>query len=359
MPVSLVPSRPDPDSTVPVSVRNGRQESRSGLVIGLLNNMPDGALEATERQFLSLLNAASQELPVHLVLLTLPGIPRGEAAAAHVHRHYVCVESLFDTHLDGLIVTGREPLSPRLSDEPWWDSFVRVLEWAREKTSSTVWSCLAAHAAVLHLNGIERVRSRQKYCGVFECARTSNHSIVADLPPLFRMPHSRWNGLPEADLVRSGYEILARAGDAGVDSFLRRERSLFLFFQGHPEYEPDTLLLEYRRDVLRFLRGEAQSWPGTPRGYFDGTALRELAALQRDAAAAPEEQTVAQLARLFSKLPRENGWHSTAVTLYRNWLEYIESASLASDHRKEAAAAEIPVDILEVMKQKRSGATAP
>lgn len=358
MPISRVPSRPDRPAS-PRVPRRRRESSGPGLVIGLLNNMPDGALEATERQFRSLLDAASGKLSVRLVLCSLPGIPRGEAAAAHLRRHYVSIESFFDSELDGLIVTGREPLSPRLSDEPWWPNFVRVLEWARRHTASTVWSCLAAHAAVLYTDGIERVRSAQKCSGIFDCSRVSSHPIAAGVPRRFPMPHSRWNGLPEADLIRCGYEILARAGDAGVDSFLRQEQSLFLFFQGHPEYQPDTLLLEYRRDVIRCLRGETPAWPGVPRGYFDAKGLRELAGIQEAAAAAGEKETLAGLARVFAGTGTENGWHSNAATIYRNWLEHIASVRLAREEKREANLVEMPNEALEPLKAKRVSATAP
>jgi hypothetical protein len=49
----------------------------SGCIkIGLINNMSDEALKATERQFVSLLNSASDNMPIHLSLYTLPGVPR-------------------------------------------------------------------------------------------------------------------------------------------------------------------------------------------------------------------------------------------------------------------------------------------
>ncbi len=57
------------------------------------------------------------------------------------------------------------------------------------------------------------------------------------------------------DLIRSGYEVLIQAG-GDADCFVKKEQSLFLFFQSHPEYQLDTLLLEYRRDVARFLLSE-------------------------------------------------------------------------------------------------------
>lgn len=311
------------------------------LVIALLNNMPDAALQATERQFHQLLSAASGGISVRLLLCRMPSVPRSEAAEAYLRRSYVGMDSVFETEVDGLIVTGREPLTADLRDEPYWDSFIRLLEWSRENTASTIWSCLAAHAAVLHLNGIQRVRGEHKHCGVFDCSRTSDHRLVAHLPRRFRMPHSRWNGLPADELTRSGYEVLTLAADAGVDCFVRDEtgESLFLFFQGHPEYQPDTLLLEYRRDLLRYLRGEAAAWPGTPRGIL---ASREEAALQdirSEARRLPEEETLARLSELFSGAAVEDGWHVTAKMIYRNWLEYLLAQKERRAAGREAAAA--------------------
>ena len=134
-----------------------------GLTIGLINNMPDAAFRATERQFISLLDAASDDIPVRLKLYTLPGVPREGACLLHAEDHYFGIETMLNTHLDGLIVTGREPIAADLRDEPYWDSFTRVLEWARKNTYSTVWSCLAAHAAVLHMDGIGRSKSDDKH----------------------------------------------------------------------------------------------------------------------------------------------------------------------------------------------------
>lgn len=43
------------------------------VVIGIVNNMPDAALQATERQFCDLLAEASQDLDFGEVLLDAPG----------------------------------------------------------------------------------------------------------------------------------------------------------------------------------------------------------------------------------------------------------------------------------------------
>lgn len=304
------------------------------LVIGLVNNMSDGALESTEHQFVSLLNAASDEFSVNLSLYALPGISRSASAQSHIDRHYNSVESLLDMELDALIVTGREPIAANLSDEPYWHSFVNLLEWARKKTYSTIWSCLAAHAAVLHMDGIERVRSGQKHSGIIDSTRAAEHPITENLPARFRLPHSRWNGLPEADLIRTGYQVMIQAVGAGADCFVKQEQSLFLFFQSHPEYELETLLLEYRRDVLRFLRGETSRYPNIPQGYFGHQTVHELSEVQREAAMRPYEETLARIRALLTTDGVEDSWSETATTLYRNWLQYISSAKRGCMQKK-------------------------
>ena len=52
------------------------------LVIGLVNNMPDAALEPTERQFQNLLNSASPDCEPIIHCFSLKEIERGERARA-------------------------------------------------------------------------------------------------------------------------------------------------------------------------------------------------------------------------------------------------------------------------------------
>jgi homoserine O-succinyltransferase/O-acetyltransferase len=306
-------------------------EDSSGCVtIGLINNMPDAAFEATERQFVTLLDSASEGIPIHLSLYTLPGVPRPTSNGDGSDSRYASVETLWGTRLDGLIVTGREPTTPNLKDEPYWDNFTKVLEWARDNTHSTVWSCLAAHAAILHLDGVGRRRSDDKHFGVFECAHVSSHRLTAGVSPSFHIPHSRWNGVAEEELVASGYSVLTRTADAGVDTFVKQEKSLFVFFQGHPEYESNTLLREYRRDVGRYLRGEANIYPSIPRGYFDRSTEDALTALREKATSGRSEELLASVTTALEEKEIENTWHFTAAHIYRNWLEYICERKSAS-----------------------------
>ena len=291
--------------------------------IGLINNMPDAALEATERQFLALLDAAADGIEVRLTLYGLPDVPRTEWGRHHVSSFYSGIGDLWSRHHDGLIVTGTEPRAADLRDEPYWGSLTRVLEWAERNTHSAVWSCLAAHAALLHLDGIGRRALSDKRFGVFECTRATAHHLTAGLPSRLRMPHSRWNDIPEDALTSCGYRVLTRSKNAGVDAFIKQGHSLFVFFQGHPEYEANTLLLEYRRDIKRFLRGERETYPPMPRGYFDEETVGALTAVRARALSERREELLEAFPTALLTGKVTNTWRPAAARVYRNWLFYL------------------------------------
>ena len=299
------------------------RESHPACVdVGLINNMPDAALDATERQFRALLSAAADDIAVRLTLYTLPEVPRTDFGRRQVGR-YSSIDELWDRHHDGLIVTGTEPVAADLKDEPYWESLTKVLEWAEGHTYSTILSCLAAHAGILHLDGIVRRPLGDKRFGVFECVRVADHPLTATAPARVRMPHSRWNEIPEEALLACGYRVLTRSEDAGVDAFVKQRKSLFVFFQGHPEYEAVTLLLEYRRDIGRFLRGERDTYPPMPQGYFDDETVQALTTLRERALSDRREELLAEFPTAMAAGKVTNNWRSTAEELYHNWLLYI------------------------------------
>jgi homoserine O-succinyltransferase len=290
--------------------------------IGLVNNMPDAALDATVRQFRALLGAAADDVVVRLTLYTIPEVPRTDFGRQQVSG-YSDISELWDSHLDGLIVTGAEPRAADLEDEPYWQSLTRVLEWAERHTYSTILSCLAAHAGILHIDGIARRPLGDKRFGVFECVRVSDHPLTAAAPSRLQMPQSRWNEIPEEALLACGYRVLTRSDDIGVDAFVKERKSLFVFFQGHPEYEAVTLMLEYRRDIGRFLRKERDTYPPMPHGYFDQETLEVLTALRERALADRRAELLAEFPTAMAAGKLTNTWRSTAESLYRNWLRYI------------------------------------
>ena len=315
---------------VPVESLRGRPrpEFREGeancIDLGLVNNMPDTALETTERQVLKLLDAAADDIVVRLKLYSLPNVPRTELGQQHIaHHDYFGSADLLNGHLDGLIVTGAEPRVPDLTEEAYWPTLAKVLDWAEESTFSTIWSCLAVHAAVLHFDGISRRPLDDKCFGIFDFDQVTHHPMLNGAPLRLQTPHSRWNEVQENALTSCGYTILTRSEQAGVDTFVRQRKSLFVFFQGHPEYEPGTLLGEYRRDIGRFLRKEKDLYPAIPRNYFDLEAEEVLRTFQKQALLDRRAELLASFPHGALTANLSHTWRDAAIQVYRNWLQYI------------------------------------
>lgn len=298
-----------------------RHNADTVLTIGLINNMPDAALQATERQFKGLLRAAAGARIVDLRYFSLRSVKRSWAAQSRIERFYTKTADLGRLQLDGLIVTGAEPHAAFLSEEPYWQEFIELVDWAKANTRSTIWSCLAAHAAVLHLDGIERHRLPQKCSGVFDCSKMTDHWLTRDVGSSLRVAHSRLNELKRTDLVARGYQVLTQSHDAGVDIFSKRLGSHFLFFQGHPEYDVMSLQREYRRDVGRYLAGQRDNYPAIPSDYFDADTEYGLAAFERRARVERNPALIAELPRLAVRADAATG--AAVRLMFRNWLQYL------------------------------------
>jgi homoserine O-succinyltransferase len=297
----------------------------NGLTIGLVNTMPDAAFEATERQFTDLLRAAAAHGVILLKLFTIADPARSEKIRNGPLARYRDVAALSNISLDGLIVTGAEPRAKALKDEPHWPALRGVADWAKHNTASTVWSCLAAHAAVLHLDGIERRPLKQKRFGVFDCQLLADHPMTQHFPQNLAVPHSRYNDLSESALVSCGYRILTRSDIAGVDTFAKQDGSFFLFFQGHPEYEADSLLREYRRDVLRFLSGASSDYPDAPVGYFDDATAAAVAVFRARALAERRPELIAEFPKTALDLRGAGPWQPAAAGIYERWTAYLRA----------------------------------
>ena len=302
---------------------------RGALHVGLVNNMPDAAMRATELQFAKLLKDASGTLDVRLHLFSLPEIPRGEVAASRMQGFYADVASLPTAGLDALIVTGAEPRAGDLRAEPYWDALAHLVDWAEIGTLSTLFSCLAAHAAVLHLDNIVSQPLAKKLSGVFATERVGEDALLAGLPQILHVPHSRRNEVPESALAAGGYRILSRLSDGGADLFTRPGRSLFVFAQGHPEYGADNLGREYLRDIGRFLRGEGMR-PAVPENYFDRMTENRLAELA--AVATGEDDLPDFTAVVLGAVPLMS-WRGQTIKFFANWLAGIGVEKMRRMHR--------------------------
>jgi homoserine O-succinyltransferase len=297
------------------------QNVDADLTIGLINNMPDAALQATERQFMRLLRQAAGDIRIDFHCFSLPSVRRSQPAKGRVEGQYTDIAEIDRLHIDGLIVTGAEPSATTLRQETFWRELTEIIDWAKDNTRSTIWSCLAAHAAALHLDGVERNRLETKCSGIYDCIKAYPHWLTQGLPSPFKVAHSRLNELRAADLMANGYQLLSHSTRGGVDSFAKDFGSQFVFFQGHPEYEALSLEREYLRDISRFLAGERDSYPGLPVGYFE--AETELA-LSAFAVRAQTERRPTLSTESPDRTLREDIAAGAAATLiFQNWLDFL------------------------------------
>ena len=130
--------------------RGVRQDRSRRLRIQLVNNMPDAAVFATQRQFIRLLDDGAQAFDVTLGLMTLSSVDRSVEARAEMAGLYRDAAHLAASSTDAIIVTGAEPRAAELFDEPYWPELTRLFDTARAHSFATLASCLAAHALVLH-----------------------------------------------------------------------------------------------------------------------------------------------------------------------------------------------------------------
>ena len=291
------------------------------LRVGLVNNMPDRVLAATERQFRDVLQAAFPDRDVDLQLFQIAGIKRHPEVLEAMASRYRPAEAIADAGLCALVVTGAKAGDGPLKQSPYWPGFARLVDLTQSLRLSTLWSCLAAHAAVERLDGIERRALGEKCSGFYSCSPQRSHPLLQGVEQDWRIPHSRYNGVSGAELSANGYEILTGSNEIGPDVFIKPGPPLFVFCQGHPEYDRDSLLQEYKRDVRAYAHGARARAPAPPAGPLDAEMERSFVRLSEAAAArqSPEDMATAELA--LAERPPE--WRPFTVGLYRNWIRAV------------------------------------
>ena len=247
-----------------LSLDRARHQDIRELHIGILNIMPDAALEATERQFMRLVGSCNRIAQFHIHLFSIPEMPRGAVAKARIDRYYECFSDLQHEGLDALILSGANPVQARIEEEPFWQPLLEVVDWAREHTCSVMCSCLATHAVVQHLWGIHRYALADKRWGVYSNRIRHPHPLVANINTRFDAPHSHVYEVNKEQLAEKGLITLASSEEADMHLAVSPDGLRFVFFQGHPEYDAVSLLKEYKREVIRYIEGVRNQYPRFP-----------------------------------------------------------------------------------------------
>ncbi|MFB8004758.1 homoserine O-succinyltransferase [Nocardia sp. NPDC056000] len=240
--------------------------------------------------------------------------------------------------MDGLIISGSEPTASDIADEPCLAIIDRLMRECAG--SSLLFSCQSAHAALYLLHGVRRHRLARRQHGVFDhrvhtsglldlemgtgAAHSGPEAVLTDgLATPVRVPHSRWNVMASADLRAAGLTVLLDSEEAEWQLAIGPAGLRQVFIQGHPEYLPDTMAREYRRDLRRWIADPSLPFPQIPVDYFPAeaheqiVALTELVRISRDPAVLDDLVLPADHTRV------AHDWSTYSRVFFANWLTAV------------------------------------
>jgi homoserine O-succinyltransferase len=247
----------------------------------LVNNMPDTAFGATERQFMSLLETGCTGGTLALTRHTMAGVTRGKRIQAQIAAEYRPFENIFTDPPDLLVVTGSNPIESRIEDEAYWSDLHGLLKWASENVQVMVLSCLSAHAALAVFDGLERTIRPSKCTGVFAHQIDPAHPLATGLRSPVFLPHSRFNAVPVEAVAAAGYSVALQSEEVGWSVVTKTVGDCeVVLMQAHPEYDPSSLVREYVRDVRRYVGHLQYELPCLPIDCATGPDWDALCRLQ-------------------------------------------------------------------------------
>ncbi|MBS0970357.1 homoserine O-succinyltransferase [Chimaeribacter arupi] len=270
---------------VMTSSRAKTQEIRP-LKVLVLNLMPKKI--ETENQFLRLLS--NSPLQIDIQLLRIDSRESKNTPAEHLNNFYCDFEDIKHENFDGLIVTGAPLGLVDFNDVAYWPQIERIVHWAKEHVTSTLFVCWAVQAALNVLYGVPKMTREVKLSGVYQHQTLRPHALLTrGFDETFLAPHSRYADFP-ADVLHAlpDLDILAESEEAGPYLFATKDKRM-AFVTGHPEYDAGTLGGEYLRDAAAGLE------PTLPVNYF------------------PQDNP---------DLPPKASWRSHGHLLFSNWLNY-------------------------------------
>ncbi len=282
---------------VMTSSRASTQEIRP-LKVLILNLMPKKI--ETENQFLRLLS--NSPLQIDIQLLRIDSHESKNTPAQHLNTFYCDFEDILDQNYDGLVVTGAPLGLVDFSDVVYWPQIARILQWAKDHVTSTLFVCWAVQAALNILYEIPKMTRQVKLAGVYQHNTLKPHALLTrGFDETFLAPHSRYADFP-TDIIRryTDLDILAESEQTGAYLFASQDKRL-AFVTGHPEYDALTLASEYHRDLSAGLD------PLMPVNYF------------------PNDNP---------ELTPRASWRSHGHLLFANWLNYYVYQITPFDLRK-------------------------
>jgi len=256
------------------------------LRIVILNLMP--TKETTETQILRLLS--NTPLQVEFVLLHPKSHVSKNTSPEHLDTFYKTFEDVQNQYFDGMIITGAPVEHLEFEEVNYWEELQTIMDWAKERVTSTFYICWASQAGLYHHFGIPKYSVDQKVFGVFpHYVNKNNVKLLRGFDEMFYVPQSRHTEVRREDIEKvPELEILSESDESGVYIVATKDGK-HIFVTGHSEYDPLTLKAEYDRDVNKGMD------ICIPKNYY------------------PNDDP--------TKQPRSQ-WRAHASLLFSNWLNY-------------------------------------
>lgn len=216
------------------------------LKLLLLNLMPTKI--DTETQFSRLLG--NTPLQIELTLLHTASHHAKNVSQQHLLSFYKTFDEIRDQNFDGMVITGAPVELMEFEEVEYWQELCDIMEWSKAHVHSTMHICWGAQAGLYYHFGVSKQPLPQKLFGVFEHRVEYKNSILfRGFDDVFYVPHSRHTTVQRDDIAHvNGLKILASSEKAGVYA-VSSQNGRQIFITGHAEYDADTLLKEYRRDL--------------------------------------------------------------------------------------------------------------
>jgi len=221
------------------------------LKIAIVNLMP--LKETTELSFLRLLS--NNPLQIEIDLIRTESYLPSNTNHDHLFSFYRTFDDIKAENYDGLIITGAPVEHLDFHEVKYWEEMKTIMNWAKQHVTSTLYVCWAAQAGLFYHYGIHKHMMDKKLFGVFEhqCP-DKKHPLVRGFDEHYFVPHSRYSKIRIEDMEQNDeLELLSISDDAGINIVGSRDHRSF-FITGHFEYQPETLQLEYFRDIDKGLK---------------------------------------------------------------------------------------------------------
>lgn len=220
------------------------------LRIAILNLMP--LKITTETDLIRLLSNSPLQIEVNFI--KIKGHTPKHTPIEHMIAFYQNFDKIKDRKYDGMIITGAPVEQFEYEEVSYWPEIMRIFDWARTHVTSTFYICWAAQAGLYHFYNIPKYPLEKKKFGIFEhMVNFPQNAIFRGFDDVFYAPHSRHTEIRREDIEKNPeLTILSESKEAGVYMVMAREGREF-FITGHSEYSPNTLDLEYKRDLAKGL----------------------------------------------------------------------------------------------------------